>query len=474
MRDRVAFSCDQRFKPFEERMKSAGMDELVIEQFRRNYYQLLAGGVGFVSRHEIDPLDEVPDLEGLGDYYQAGISALDKAVVIKLNGGLGTGMGMDRAKSLLEVKNGLTFLDIIARQVLHFRRSYGCRLPLILMNSAGTREESCALLERYPGLKGSIPFDFLQHRVPKIERENLTPVSWPVDPALEWCPPGHGDMYLALVTSGMLSLLLNEGFEYAFVSNADNLGAVMDIGILGYCASRGIPFLMEVADRTEADRKGGHLARAKNGSLVLRELAQCPEDEREMFQDISLYTYFNTNTLWINLQFLEKLLQEHGGMLPLPLIINSKTVDPRDSTSPVVYQLETAMGSAISIVPGAAAIRVPRVRFAPVKACNDLLGLWSDAYVLTEDARVVQNPERRHGQIVIELDPRYYRHIDQLKARFSRGVPSLVECVKLVVEGDVLFGGNVVMKGTVLISNKSGRQMRIPDGRVLEGCVILE
>jgi UTP--glucose-1-phosphate uridylyltransferase len=455
-------------------MRSAGMEELVMEQFRRNYCRLLAGGAGLLSRHEIDPLAEVPDLERLGDYYPAGISALDKAVVIKLNGGLGTGMGMERAKSLLEVKNGLTFLDIIARQVLHFRRRYGCRLPLVLMNSAVTREESCALLESYRGLKGSIPFDFLQHRVPKIARESLTPVSWPADPDLEWCPPGHGDIYLALVTSGMLSLLLNEGFEYAFVSNADNLGAVMDAGILGYGASRGIPFLMEVADRTEADRKGGHLARAKNGSLVLRELAQCPEDEREMFQDISLYKYFNTNTLWINLLSLKKLLQEHSSLLPLPLIINSKTVDPRDSSSPFVYQLETAMGSAIAVFPGAAAIRVPRTRFAPVKACTDLLGLWSDAYVLTEDARLVQNPERRHGQIVIELDSRYYRHIDQLKARLSRGAPSLVACEKLVVEGDVLFGGAVVVKGTVRVTNTSGRQLSIPDGTRLEGNIILQ
>jgi len=248
----------------------------------------------------------------------------------------------------------------------------------------------------------------------------------------------------------------------------------MDAGILGYCASSGIPFLMEVADRTEADRKGGHLARAKNGSLVLRELAQCPEDEREMFQNISLYTYFNTNTLWINLPALQQLLQDHGSILPLPLIINSKTVDPRDGSSPVVYQLETAMGSAIAIFPGAAAIRVPRTRFAPVKACTDLLGLWSDAYVLTEDARVVQNPERTCGPIVIELDNRYYRHIDQMKARFSRGAPSLVGCEKLVVQGDVRFGADVVMRGTVRIVNTGERQMSIPDGRVLEGNVILK
>ncbi len=455
-------------------MRSAGMHELVIEQFRRHFVQLLAGGAGLITRREIDPLDEVPDLEQLDNYSPEGIRALDKAVVIKLNGGLGTGMGMERAKSLLEVKNSLSFLDIIARQVLHFRRTYNCRLPLVLMNSAVTRTESCELLQRYPDLKGPVPLDFLQHCIPRIEQGSLAPVSWPADSRLEWCPPGHGDIYSALVTSGMLSLLLEEGFEYAFVSNADNLGAVMDIGILGYCASSRIPFMMEVADRTEADRKGGHLARAKNGTLVLRELAQCPEEEKEMFQDIKLYKYFNTNTLWINLVSLEKLLKEHGYMLPLPLIVNCKTVESRDGASPGVCQLETAMGSAISVFPGAAVIRVPRVRFAPVKACNDLLGLWSDAYVLTEDARLVQNPERRYGQIVIELDPRYYRHIDRMKARFSRGVPSLVACEELVVEGDVLFGGNVVMKGIVRITNKSGRQMSIPDGRVLEGHVILE
>jgi UTP--glucose-1-phosphate uridylyltransferase len=474
MHDTASSSSDERFKPFAERMKSAGVDGLVIEQFRRQYSQLLAGEAGLISRYEIDPLDEVPALEQLDAYASEGIKALDKAVMIKLNGGLGTGMGMERAKSLLEVKNGLSFLDIIARQVLHFRRTYKCRLPLVLMNSAGTREGSFALLARYPDLKGPIPLDFLQHRVPKIERENLSPVSWPADPELEWCPPGHGDIYSALVTSRMLSLLLDQGFEYAFVSNADNLGAVMDTGVLGYCASLKIPLVMEVADRTEADRKGGHLARAKNGSLVLRELAQCPEDEREMFQDTSLYKYFNTNTLWVNLLSLENLLKEHGGMLPLSLIINSKTVDSRDGNSPAVYQLETAMGSAISIFPGAAAIRVPRTRFAPVKACTDLLGLWSDAYVLTEDARLVQNPERPYGQIVIELDPRYFRNIDQLRTRFSRGVPSLVGCEKLVVEGDVRFGSDVVMRGTVRITNASGRQLAIPDGRLLEGSIILQ
>lgn len=459
----------KRFKPFEERMRSAGLDDIVIDAFRQYYSQLLRGGAGLVSRLQIDPIDEIPDVEKLDDYSEIGQAAMKKAVVIKLNGGLGTGMGMEKAKSLLEVKNGLSFLDIIARQVLHVRRIYNCELPLVLMNSFSTQLDSLAALSRYPDLKISIPMDFLQHKVPKVDQNSLGPVEWPHNPELEWCPPGHGDIYIALVTSGMIDTMLAKGYEYAFVSNADNLGAVMDIQILGYFAYHNLPFMMEVADRTEADRKGGHLARLKNGNLTLRELAQCPEKEQEEFQDITIYKYFNTNTLWVNLISLKALLDEKNNVLLLPLICNSKTVDPRDKTSPKVIQLETAMGSAISVFPGAQALRVPKIRFAPVKACVDLLGLWSDAYILTEDSRVIQNPERELGQIVIELDSRYYKLIDKMKARFPYGAPSLVDCQKLVVEGDVLFGRDVVIKGNVHITNKDKEQLLIPDGETIEG-----
>ncbi len=458
-----------RFKPFKERMQTAGLHDIVIELFCHYYSQLIKGESGFITRLQIDPVDNIPNLEKLEDYSEVGQTAMKKAVVIKLNGGLGTGMGMKKAKSLLEVKNGLSFLDIIARQVLNIRNKYNCDLPLVLMDSFSTQADSLAALEKYPELKDSIPLDFLQNKVPKINQNGLNPVDWPQNPELEWCPPGHGDIYIALVTSGMLDSLLTKGYKYAFVSNADNLGAVIDIHILGYFASQNISFVMEVADRTEADRKGGHLARLKNGNLALRESAQCPEGEKEEFQDITIYRYFNTNTIWINLVSLKALLKEKNNMLPLPLICNSKTVDSRDKSSPEVFQLETAMGSAISVFPGAQALRVPRVRFAPVKACVDLLGLWSDAYVVTEDSHVIQNPERRLGQIVIELDPRYYKLFDEMKARFPHGAPSLIECEKLVVEGDVLFGQNVVIKGNVHITNKEAKQLVIPDGEVIEG-----
>jgi UTP--glucose-1-phosphate uridylyltransferase len=460
------------FKPFQKRMVHAGLDQVVIETFRQHYYQLLAGGSGYISRLEIDPVDEVPDMEKLRDYFTVGQSAMARAVVIKLNGGLGTGMGMEKAKSLLEVKGGLSFLDIIARQVLHFRKRYDCDLPLVLMNSFHTRSDSLNVLENYPALHGEIPLDFLQHKVPKVDQQDFSPVDWNNNPELEWCPPGHGDLYNALVTSNMLDILLAKGFEYAFVSNADNLGAVIDIQILGYFSSHTIPFLMEVADRTEADKKGGHLARLKGGNLTLREVAQCPPEEESEFQDITIYKYFNTNTLWINLHALKSLLKDKGNMISLPLIINSKTVDPRDKSSPQVFQLETAMGSALSIFPEGQALRVPRSRFAPVKNCVDLLALWSDAFILTEDSRIIQNPERRLGTILIELDPRYYKRFDQMKARFQ-GIPSLINCERLVIEGDVLVRPNVVIEGSVYIRNKGAKQRVIPEGKVIRGTVEL-
>ena len=185
--------------------------------------------------------------------------------MLKLNGGLGTSMGMTRAKSLLEVKDGLTFLDIIVRQVLDLRRRSGARLPLVLMNSFATRDDSLAALARYPELASDVPADFVQNKVPKLLADDLTPASWPAEPGLEWAPPGHGDLYTALVVSGMLDELLERGYRYAFVSNADNLGAVLEPRILAWMAREGHPFVMEVADRTEADRKGGHLARTARG-----------------------------------------------------------------------------------------------------------------------------------------------------------------------------------------------------------------
>jgi UTP--glucose-1-phosphate uridylyltransferase len=454
----------------EEKMRAAGVPDVAVATFRHYYEQLAEGASGLVPESEIEAVDSVPDFDDLGDPGAGAREALDRTVVIKLNGGLGTSMGMTRAKSLLPVKDGLTFLDVIARQVLELRRRHQARIPLVLMNSFHTREDSLSALARYPDLPGDVPLDFVQNKEPKIRVDDLMPVEWPADPELEWCPPGHGDIYTALVTSGMLEALLEHGYEYAFMSNSDNLGAVLEPRILAWLAAERIPFLMEVADRTEADRKGGHLARRPDGRLLLREIAQTPELDHAAFQDISRHRYFNTNTLWINLRALSETLRARGNVLGLPMIVNTKTVDPTDPSSPSVYQLETAMGAAIEVFEGARALRVPRERFAPVKTSNDLLVLRSDCYVLTEDAHLVLTPERNDGPPLVDLDPLHYKLLADFEARFPAGPPSLRAAQRFAVRGDVVFGAGVVVTGDVEVKAAApDRQVLIDDGTVLEG-----
>jgi UTP--glucose-1-phosphate uridylyltransferase len=452
-----------------EKMRAAGLPDVAVDNFAHYYERLVEGDRGALPESDIEPVEEVADAGALPEPGEAVRDQLDRTVVIKLNGGLGTSMGMTRAKALLEVKDGLSFLDITARQVLDLRRRYQARVPLVLMNSFYTRDDSLAVLERYPELAADVPADFVQGKVPKIGVDDLEPVSWPDDPDREWTPPGHGDLYTSLASSGMLAKLLDRGYEYAFVANADNLGAVLDPRILAWFAGERLPFLMEVADRTAADRKGGHLARRRGGGLVLREIAQTPDEDVDAFQDIGRHRYFNTNTLWVNLRALAAVMEERSGVLGLPMIVNRKTVDPGDSSSPAVFQLETAMGAAIDVFDGAAAVRVPRSRFAPVKATNDLLGLRSDAFVMTGDWRVTLADARGGRPPIIELDPAYYKLLRDFEARFAAGPPSLVECERLSVSGDVAFGHGVVVRGVVSVTNGGGAQRRIDDGAVLEG-----
>jgi UTP--glucose-1-phosphate uridylyltransferase len=449
-----------------DKMRRDGVGDAAVQAFADAYERLRGGETGALPESEIEPATDVPDF---GDLPEADArDALDRAVVIKLNGGLGTSMGMTGPKSLVEVKDGLTFLDIIVRQVLGLRERTGARLPLVLMNSFSTRDASLEALERHPGIASDVPPDFVQNKVPKLLADDLAPAEWPEDPSLEWAPPGHGDLYTALVTSGMLDELLGAGYRWAFVSNADNLGAVLDERILAWVASEEIPFLMEVADRTEADRKGGHVAARKDGGLVLREVAQTPDEDVDAFQDISRHRYFNTNTLWVDLEALRDQLERGGGVLGLPMIVNRKTVDPSDSSTPAVIQLETAMGAAIDVFDGARALRVPRRRFAPVKTTNDLLALRSDAYVLTDDARV-ELAEGRDAAPFVDLDSSYFKLLPGFEERFPKGAPSLVACERIAVEGDVEFGGGVTVRGSVTVEHDGDGRLRIPDGTVLEG-----
>jgi UDP-N-acetylglucosamine pyrophosphorylase len=452
------------FSLIEAKMKQSAVSHAAIEAFRRNFHALVHQESGLISEEQIAPAQGLADWSKIREQQgEVDPLLLGKVAVIKLNGGLGTSMGLQAAKSLLSVRDDSTFLDIMARQILHLREVSGENVRLLLMNSFSTSDDTMKHLSRYQGvgLAERSEVELMQNQIPKLDAATLTPVSWPQDPELEWCPPGHGDLYPALVGSGWLDRLLATGVTYAFVSNSDNLGAVMEPELLKYFAESGAPFLMEVTRRTAADRKGGHLAvRTSDGQLLLREVAQCPSEDLEEFQNIEKHQYFNTNNLWLRLDALRDLLEKSDGVLPLPMIVNRKTVDPRDKNSTAVIQLEVAMGAAIECFAGASAIEVPRSRFAPVKTTADLFCLRSDAYEVAADGRVVLRAERQGIPPDVQMDD-HYKLVDSIE---SIGMPSLVQCHQLKVQGLVSFAAGVIIEGDVSIHNSTAEQQEVSAG----------
>ena len=445
-------------------MQAAQLDPAAIGAFIDAYGQLAAGASGMLPEATIQPVTDVPTLGALDPHAAAGTAALKKTIVLRLNGGLGTGMGLEQAKSLLRVRGDDTFLDIVAKQHRALVEQTGVSLPLVFMNSFATDDDTRAYLARYPDLDARY---VVQGRVPKIRVDTLAPIDWPADPELAWCPPGHGELYRVLWSSGVLDALIAGGYEYVYSANIDNLGATIDTRILGYMASQQIPFVMEVTRRTEADRKGGHLAQRPDGQYVLRESAQCPPADMDAFQDIERHQFFNTNNVWFALKPLRALLAANGGFLPLPIIVNRKTVDVRDPASPAVIQLESAMGAAIGLIAGAQAVAVPRERFMPVKSCQDLLVLRSDCFGLNDAYHLVQcNP----GQTlpIVQLDQHFYKVISDFEQRFPAGSPLLQQCSALTVTGDVTFGADVSCTGAVTIRAAAAAHIeagtQLPDG----------
>ena len=452
---------------FIDKMGKAGVPSVAINSFSYYYQQILSGDKGLLPEKEILPVDPstVKKFDQLTDYRSSGQKSISKAVKIILNGGLGTSMGLMGPKSLLRVKNNYSFLDILLLQ------AEVANVKLVIMNSFTTHDTTQNVLKDLN--LADLPLLFCQHMFPKVLRKNLAPAVCPENPDLEWNPPGHGDIFIAMNTSGILNQLLSNGFRYALITNVDNLGATLDESLLGLFADQNFPFMMEVAVRTPEDRKGGHLAYSKAGHFLLREIAQCPEKELPKFQDIQLHRFFNTNNIWINLEVLHKKIQDQG-FLPLPLLLNPKTLDPRDKNSPPVFQIETAMGAAISMFPEAIPINVPAERFHPVKKCDDLLAIRSDCYYLDNEYRLKMNPKRGYGRIKIDLDPAYYTKIDQLDRRFPFGAPSLVNCRSLCVKGDVCFEEDVVIKGDATIENRGFYQAVVKQGSVIEGNLIFK
>jgi UTP--glucose-1-phosphate uridylyltransferase len=448
----------------QKRMADADVPQRAIDVFSNFYVQLEQGVTGKIAEADIEPLGDIDHAGAIQLSDDECRAAAARTAVIKLNGGLGTSMGMNRAKTLLPVRPDLTFLDIIVGQVRHQRETLGVRLPLLFMDSFRTRDDTLEALSAYDDLAvEGLPLDFLQNREPKLRADDLTPVDWPADPSLEWCPPGHGDLYTALEVSGILDELIEQGYRYATVSNADNLGAAPDPAMMGWFAACGAPYAAEVCRRTPADVKGGHLViRKSDGRLVLRETAQTSPEDAEAAADPTRHRYFHTNNLWFDLEVMRTTLEARDGILGLPLIRNDKTVDPSDPTSPKVVQIESAMGAAVEVFDGAVAIEVDRARFLPVKTTNDLLLMRSDVYGVGADFRVRAQVDK---PALINLDRRFFTRIADFDARVPEA-PSLVDARSLTVKGDWRFGRGVVVTGDVVLEDTGVAEAVPPSTRL--------
>ncbi|WEV73213.1 UTP--glucose-1-phosphate uridylyltransferase [Bifidobacterium sp. ESL0790] len=450
-------------------MREHGMSEMAVSQFKRLYEDWIGNDeAGWIREDDIEPVHDVPsfhDVYKTIDHDKA-VHAFAKTAFLKLNGGLGTSMGLDQAKSLLPVRRHkarrMRFIDIILGQVVTARERLNVPLPLTLMNSFRTSADTMRVLKHSKKFKQTdVPMEIVQHQEPKIDLETGEPVSFPDDPNMEWCPPGHGDLFSTIWESGLLDTLEEQGFKYLFISNSDNLGARPSRTLAQYFENTGAPFMMEVANRTYADRKGGHFVRdRKTGQLMLREMTQVHPDDEEMAQDIERHPYFNTNSIWVRIDALRDKLAEYDGVLPLPVIRNYKTVDPTDPSTTKVVQLETAMGAAVGLFEGAICVQVDRMRFLPVKTTDDLFIMRSDRFHLTDSY------EMEDGNYIfpdIKLNPEYYKNIEDFNERFPYSVPSLAAANSVTIEGDWTFGQNVVFYGDALLKDE-GKPSYVPNG----------
>ncbi|XP_059095625.1 UTP--glucose-1-phosphate uridylyltransferase-like isoform X2 [Tigriopus californicus] len=391
---------------------------------------------------------------------------LQKLVVVKLNGGLGTSMGCKGPKSVIPVRNDLTFLDLTVQQIENLNKTYDADVPLVLMNSFNTDEETHKIIQKYSGFRVRI-MTFNQSRYPRINKESLMPVARDIRTENDieaWYPPGHGDFYQSFYNSHLLTELVSQGREFAFMSNIDNMGATVDLSILNLCLKENHEFIMEVTDKTRADVKGGTLIQYE-GKLRLLEVAQVAKDHLEDFKSVKKFNVFNTNNLWMSLPAITRVIEEK--MLDMEVIVNPKVLEGGVN----VLQLETAVGAAMKCFDNGMGINVPRSRFLPVKKSSDLLLIMSNLYSL-RNGSLVMSPERMFQTTpLIKLGDAHFKKVGDFLNRFA-SCPDIIELDHLTVSGNVNFGKNVALRGTVIIIANHGDQIDIPSGSILENKIV--
>lgn len=390
---------------------------------------------------------------------------LSKLAVLKLNGGLGTSMGCVGPKSIIEVREGKSFLDLSVRQIEHLNRQYDVNVPFILMNSFNTDEDTQTIIKKYQSHNVTVK-TFNQSRFPRVFKDSLLPVPKNFDDSIDcWYPPGHGDLFESITNSGVLDELLDQGKEYLFVSNVDNLGAVVDLHILEHMIKSNSEYIMELTDKTRADVKGGTII-DYDGSVRLLEIAQVPKEHVEEFKSITKFKYFNTNNLWINLKAIKRVVEDNE--LCMEIIPNNKSISVRNNEVGVL-QLETAVGAAIRHFKNCHGVNVPRRRFLPVKTSSDLMLVKSDLYSMNR-GQLELSSLRFGGAPLIKLG-NHFKKVSEFQKHIPY-IPKIVELDHLTITGNVTLGKNVTLKGTVIIVCEEGKKIEIPNGSELENVVI--
>ena len=447
--------------------------EAEFQGFQRLFERFLLDKDSTINWERIQKLPEnaVLDYSALKEPSTAQLhSMLNKLVVVKLNGGLGTSMGCHGPKSVIPVRSELTFLDLTVQQIEHLNKTYNVDVPLVLMNSFNTDADTQKITRKYKGLQVRI-YTFNQSCYPRINKESLMPIARNCDVENDieaWYPPGHGDFYESFKNSGLLKQFLEQGREYVFISNIDNLGATVDLKIadlLLHTEEKSPEFVMEVTDKTRADVKGGTLIQYEN-KLRLLEIAQVPKEHVEDFKSVKTFKFFNTNNLWAKLSAIDRIMSSEDG-LNIEIIVNNKTLDKGLN----VIQLETAVGAAMKSFDGGIGINVPRSRFLPVKKTSDLLLVMSNLYSL-KSGSLVMSPLRMFPTTpLVKLGDNHFSKVKEFLSRFAN-IPDIIELDHLTVSGDVTFGRSVVLKGTVIIIANHGDRIDIPSGAILENKIV--
>ncbi|OJD09621.1 hypothetical protein AJ78_09010 [Emergomyces pasteurianus Ep9510] len=465
MRNALNALADTVTDPKEKKRFEAEMDNF-FSLFRRYLNDKARGNVLSWDRIAPPQPSQVVEYNDLGN--SASVDFLKKLAVIKLNGGLGTSMGCVGPKSVIEVRDGMSFLDLSVRQIEYLNRTYDVSVPFVLMNSFNTDEDTQSIIKKYEGHNIDI-LTFNQSRYPRILKDSLLPAAKSYhSPITDWYPPGHGDVFESLYNSGTLDKLLDRGVEIVFLSNADNLGAVVDMRILEHMVKNKAEYIMELTDKTKADVKGGTIIDYE-GRARLLEIAQVPKEHVNEFKSIKKFKYFNTNNIWMNLRAIKRVVEQNE--LEMEIIPNDKSIpaDRKGEADISIVQLETAVGAAIRHFKNAHGVNVPRRRFLPVKTCSDLMLVKSDLYTL-QHGQLVMDPNRFGGAPLIKLGTDFKKVSDFQKRIPS--IPRILELDHLTISGAVNLGRGVTMKGTVIIVATEGSTIDIPPGSILENVVV--